>query len=126
MSEYPDSNSAAPSNAAMALETLTNGKPAPDEAPQAVETAVESMRDLQIKLIDMAEAHAQAVFDFARQIARASEPSDIIASCNAHGRTQFEMLAAQTHVLTALGQKIAGSAAAPVMRSAQQAFGKVS
>jgi len=73
------------------------------------------MRGYNLKMIDMAQANAEAVFELARQLATAKAPSDIAELWTAHARKQFEMLSEQTNELTALGQKIAGESAEPIM-----------
>jgi hypothetical protein len=128
MSEYDESNNLAQTAVAVAGNALEEGERALDEVEQGMEQSywdrVEYMRELNLELIDMAEANAGAVFDLARQIARANGPSDIMTSWTAHGRKQFEMLAAQTNELTALGQKFVSTTAAQIMHTAQQAFGE--
>jgi hypothetical protein len=67
---------------------------------------VESIRDFNIKMIDMTHANMDALFEFARQLATAKAPSDIIELWTAHTRKQFETLTEQTKEMTALGQKV--------------------
>jgi hypothetical protein len=78
------------------------------------------MRGYNLKMIDMAQANAEAVFELARQLATAKAPSDIAELWTAHARKQFEMLSEQTNELTALGQKIAGESAEPIARSVNE------
>jgi hypothetical protein len=61
-------------------------------------------------MIDMLHANGEAAFEFARQLATAEAPSDIVELWTLHARRQFEMLSEQTKELTALGQKIAAKA----------------
>lgn len=128
MSQFIESNDSIETHAALAREALEGAQRAADETAEGMEqdysTAVEKVRDLHLKLIDMAEANAAAAFELTRRIVMATGPSDIIASCGEHGRKQFELLTAQAAELVVLGQKVASAGAAPMMRMAQQPFAK--
>jgi len=117
-------------SAAIASETLEKGKAAAEQATQAVQQSysvtVDNIRDFNVKMIDMAQANSEAVFNFARELATSKQPSDIAELWTAHAKKQFETLTEQTKELTALGQKIAGESAEPIARSVNQAFKKVS
>ncbi len=108
-------------NRKLANETIEKAKAVAEQSAQAVE----SIRDLNVKMIDIARAHTEAVFEFARQLATATTPSDLIELWTSHGRKQFEILSEQSKELTAIGQKIAGQSAEPIARSVSQAFKKV-
>jgi phasin len=127
MSEYNQSRKIADKSA---NETLEKGRAAVEQSARAVEQSysatVESIRDFNIKMIDMARANTEAVFDFALQISTAKAPTDIVELWTTHARKQFEMLSEQTKELTVLGQKIAGESAEPIARSVSQAFKKAS
>ena len=64
----------------------------------------------------------EALFGFARQLARAKAPSEIMELWTAHARKQYETLTEQTKELTAVGQKTAAESAEPIARSVNQAF----
>ena len=70
-------------------------------------SSLASMRELNGKLIDMAHANADAVFDLAHDLASAQAPSDLAAIWSAHARRQFDMMTTHARELTALGQKFA-------------------
>ena len=74
---------------------------------------IENIRDFNVKMIEMARANTEAVFEFARQLATAKTPSEIMELWTSHARKQFEMLSGQTQELTALGQKLTGESAGP-------------
>jgi phasin len=93
---------------------------------QSYSATADNMRDYIIKMINMAQANTEAVFEFARQIASAKAPSDFAEVWTAQARKQFEMLSEQTKELTALGQKMAGESAEPIERNVRQAFDKAS
>ena len=130
MSEHDQSRKFADKSAAVASETLAKGKAAVEQSARAVEQSysatVENVRDFNIKMIDMAQANAESVFELARQLATAKQPTDIVELWTAHAKMQFETLSEQTKELSALGQKIAGESAAPLARGVNQAFKKAS
>src|ERR1700745_3800289 len=55
---------------------------------QSISVAFESIRDFNVKMIDMAHANMDAFFGLARQLATAKAPSDIVELCTAHARKQ--------------------------------------
>jgi phasin len=110
-------------SASTASETFEKGKAAVE---QNYSVAVENIRAFNVKMIDMARANTEAVFDFAQQIASAKAPADIVELWTVHAHKQFETLSEQTKELTALGQKMAGESAGPLARSVNQAFKKAS
>jgi phasin family protein len=93
---------------------------------QKISVAIEHVREFNLKMIDMAHANMEALFVFARQLAEAKAPSDIMELWTANARKQFETLTEQTKELTALGQKAAAESAEPIARSVNQAFKKAS
>ncbi len=115
---------------AIANEALAKGKAAATQSAQAVEQScsatVENMRDYNLKMIDMARVNTEGVFEFARQLATAKSPSEMVELWTSHARKQFEMLSEQLTELTALGQKMASESADPIARSVGQVFKKAS
>ena len=93
---------------------------------QSISITFESIRDFNLKMIDMAHANIESFFRLARQLATAKSRSDIAELWTAHCRKQFETLTEQTKELTALGQKTAAESAEPIARSVSQAFKKAS
>ena len=89
---------------------------------QGYSAAVESLRDFNVKLIEMTQANATAAFEFARQISTAKGPSEAIELWSSQARKQFETLTTQSKELAALGQKIATVGAEPMARSLSQAI----
>jgi hypothetical protein len=82
-------------------------------------SAVENVRDLNVKLIDMARANTIAAFDFARDVAEAKGPSDFIQAWTTHATKQFDILTKQASELTAVGQRFANTTAESSRRAAQ-------
>jgi len=76
-------------------------------AEQSFSWSLAAMRELNCKLIDMAHANADAVFDLASEVAGAKGPSDWVVIWSEYTRRQFEMMIDQTLELTELGQKFA-------------------
>jgi hypothetical protein len=93
---------------------------------QSYSATADNMRDSIIKMINMAQANSEAVFEFARQLASARAASDLTEVWTTQARKQFEMLGEQTRQLTALGQKMAAESAEPIARNVKQAFDKAS
>jgi hypothetical protein len=105
---------------------LRKGVAAAEETARSIEqghsAAAESIRDFNLRLIEMAHANAVATLDFALQISTVKGPSEAIELWSLQARKQFETLADQSKELTALGQKIATSSAEPIARSFGQAL----
>jgi len=94
-----------------------------DTGPQTVQgiqegflSAVGNVRDLNVRLIAMARANTDAAFDFAREIAEAKTPSDLVQAWTTHATKEFDRLTKQASDLTTLGQQFASTASEPVAR----------
>ena len=121
MSEQDQNRKFANKGAAFTNDSLEKGKAAVQQSAAAFEqsysTTVENMRHYNLKIIDMAQANVEALFEAAREVATAKTPAEIIELWTSHARKQFEMLSEQTKELTALGQKSARESAEPITRS---------
>src|SRR6476646_11312436 len=99
MSEHEQSRKFADKSAAIANETLQKGKAAVDQSAQAFEQTysamIEQMRGYNLKMIDMAQANAVGVFEFARQLSNAKSPSDLAELWTAHAEKQTAMFSEQ-------------------------------
>jgi phasin len=108
-------------SAKMVREDLEKGIAAAERSARGVEqgyaAAAESIRDFNVRLIEMAHANATATLEFAQQISNAKGPSEAIELWSSQARKQFETLSEQSKELTALAQKIATSSAEPITRS---------
>jgi hypothetical protein len=111
-----------------ASENLERGASAREDvtrnAEQSYSTALAGMRELNLKLIEMAQANTEAVFELAHQIASVEAPSDLTEISAEHTRRQFELMTKQSKELTNLGQKLAGRATEPLTRTVNEAFGR--
>ena len=86
------------------------------ELQEGVTSALENLRDLNVRLIGMARANTNAAFDFAHEVAEAKAPSDLVQAWTTHATNQFDMLTKQAGELTTLGQEFANTASQPVTR----------
>jgi hypothetical protein len=59
------------------------------------------------KIIDIAHANTDEMFDFAHEVVSAQAPSDLMAIWSGHAKRQFEMMTGRSQELTELGQKLA-------------------
>ncbi len=64
--------------------TLETGAETARGIQEGVTSALENVRDLNARLIDMAEANTNAAFDFAREVAEAKAPSDLVQAWKTH------------------------------------------
>jgi len=82
-------------------------------------SALENVRDLNVRLIDMARANTDAAFDFAREVATVKGPSDLVQVWTTHATKQFDVLKKQASELTTLGQQFAKTTTDSVTRVGQ-------
>ena len=101
--------------------TLERGAEAVRGVQEGFTSALENVRDVNVRLIDMARANTDAAFDFAREVAEATEPSDFVQAWTTHATKQFDMLSKQAGELTRLGQQFASTTAEPIKRRVVQA-----
>jgi hypothetical protein len=93
-------------------------------AEQSYSSALVGMRELNVKLIEMAHNNTEAVFELAYDIATAQAPSDLAEILAEHARRQFELITNQSKQLTELGQKLAGQTTRPFARTVNEAFAR--
>ena len=96
--------------------TLETGSKTVEGIQEGFTSALENVRDLNVRLIAMAQANTDAAFDFAREVAEAKAPSDLVQAWTTHATKQFDMLTKQATDLTALGRQFASTASEPVKR----------
>lgn len=90
-------------------ETMASGAETVRGAQEGITSAVRDIRDLSVRLIDMARTNTNAAFDFSRDVAEAKGPSDFIQACTTHATKQFDILTKQASELTTVGQRFANS-----------------
>jgi hypothetical protein len=109
-----------------ARETAEKSRQAAEETVRGVQqsysAAFDNIRNLNVRLIDAAQANADAVCAFARDVATIRTPSDLLSVWMNHAQKQFDMATKQANDLTALGQKFATESTAPMTQSFRQAF----
>jgi len=96
--------------------TLATGADTVRGVQEGFTSALENVRDLNVRLIDMARANTDAAFDFAREVAEAKAPSDVVQAWSTHATKQFDMLTKQASELSTLGQQFASSSSEPITR----------
>jgi hypothetical protein len=101
--------------------TLETGAETVREVQEGVTSALGNVRDLNVRLIDMARANTDAAFDFAREVAEANAPSDLIQAWTTHATKQFDMLTKQASELTTLGQQFSDASSESIKRRVVQA-----
>ena len=89
--------------------TLESGAETVRGVQEGFTSALENVRDLNVKLISMARSNTDAAFDFAREVAEAKAPSDVVQAWTTHATKQFDMLTKQASDLTTLGQQSAST-----------------
>jgi hypothetical protein len=100
--------------------TLATGSETVRGLQEGVTSALENVRDLNVRLIDMAQANTDAAFDFAREVAEAKAPSDLVQAWTTHATKQFDMLTKQAGEVTTLSQRYASTSSEPVTRRVSQ------
>jgi hypothetical protein len=88
-------------------ETMATGAETVRGVQEGFTSALENVRGVNLRLIDMAQANTQAAFDFAREVANAKGPSDFIQACTTNATKQLDMLTKQGSELTTLCQRFA-------------------
>jgi hypothetical protein len=99
--------------------TMATGAETVRGVQEGFTSAVENVRDLNLRLIDMAQANTQAAFDFAREVATAKRPSDLVQAWTTHATKQFDVLTKQASELTTLGQQFGKTTTDSVTRVGQ-------
>jgi phasin len=111
---------------AYARDTLEKSKAAVEETQkvmgQAYTTASKGAVDFNLHLLEAAQANMNAAFDFARQLARVTSPTEFFELSAAHTRKQLETFTEQTKQLTTLAQKAVADPAHPFQTGAATAF----
>jgi len=87
--------------------------------------AAKGTADYNRKVIEVARANTNAVFDYARDLLDAKSVSDVAELSTAHARKQFEALSQQTKDLTMLAEKLATATSEPIKTRLNATFGKL-
>jgi hypothetical protein len=100
--------------------TLETGAETVRGVQEGFTSALDNVRDLNVKLIEMAQANCVAAFDFARDVAETKAPSDLVEVWTTHATKQFDRLTKQASKLTTLGQQFANKAETVTRRVAKR------
>ena len=84
------------------------------QAERSYSSAAEGIRELNVRLLDMAQTNGMAALEFVRELTTAKGPKEAFEVWSKHANDQFQRFTAQSEELTLLGQKIAGSSAQPL------------
>ncbi len=87
-------------------DTMATGAETVRDIQEGFTSAVENVRDLNLKLIDMAQANTQAAFDFAHEVSKAQGPSDFVQAWTTNATKQFDLLTKQASEFTKIGPKL--------------------
>jgi hypothetical protein len=90
-----------------------NAREAAGRAQEAGSRAAEAFREYQLKLVSVAQANTNAVFEYAHDLLHAQSISDAIEISTSHSRRQLEMMAEQARELTSTAQKVAADTTGP-------------
>ena len=112
-------------------DSVTQGRAAYDRVKTAAEdatgslefsyaTATKGLTDFNAHVFSAMRANGEAMFDFVKALSGVKSMDEVVSVQSAHMRQQYETLTAQTKELSALAQKVAADAAAPIKAS----FGK--
>ena len=82
--------------------TLETGAETVRGVQEGITSALENVRDLNVRLIEMARVNTDTAFDFAREVAEAKGSSDLVEAWTTHATKQFDMLTKQASELTTL------------------------
>jgi phasin len=111
---------------AQARESYSKMKAAAEEATDMVEDTYETAREgafaIGVKALDVAKAHSDASFAFAKDMFGAKTFPEVIELQSAFARKQFDALGAQVKELQVLTQKFVADAAKPVTARVEKAF----
>jgi hypothetical protein len=107
-------------SAGMARDAMKKGEMAAEQSVQATQesyaTAVDGVRQFNLKIIEMLRTNTEAFFEFAGQVASTKDPNAIVQLWTSRTQQQMEAFAKQSQELAALGQKLAGSSIEPTSR----------
>ena len=95
-----------------------------DLAKNSFSTAIKGAQDYNAKVIEFAQANAEASLDFVQKLSGVKSPSDFIELSTDHSRKQFETLTEQTKELAALAQKVTLATVEPLKTGITKAVGQ--
>lgn len=97
---------------------------ATDMMEDTYETARKSFTELNLKLIDQAQANTDRVFAFAKEVAGAKTVSEAVELQTKFAREQFEAFASQAREMQETAQKLAAETTGPMKEAWERATHK--
>jgi hypothetical protein len=94
------------------------------QAERSCSSPAEGIRELNVRLLEMAQTNGMAALEFVRELTTAKGPKEAFEVWSKHANDQFQRFTAQSEELTLLGQRIAASSAQPL--SGEQGFKRAS
>jgi hypothetical protein len=85
-----------------------------DQLGQSFSKTTDTLRDFNLKMIDMMRANADASFDLAETLVTAKSPTDIFEKLKGFAEQQVQTLQKQTQELTGFTQTVAQEAMQPL------------
>ena len=93
---------------------------AASQAERSYSSAAEGIRELNVRLLDMAQTNGMAALEFVRELTMAKGPKEAFEVWSKHANDQFQRFTTQSEELTLLAQRIAALSAQPL--SGEQGF----
>jgi hypothetical protein len=90
-------------------------------AQESSSASADGFRDFNLKMLEIAKTNTNALFDFALEVARTKEPTQLAELWTQHARQLFETMGKQSQELTSMGQKVVSASADPLSRSVEKA-----
>jgi phasin len=104
----------------IATTNLRKGAAAAEDTEKAFAEAfsfsADGLRDYHLKMIELARANSEAVFDLGRNLATARSPSDVMQLWTEFARRQIETLTEQTQQMVSLFQQAGLKASQPMSK----------
>jgi phasin len=88
-------------------------------------TASKGTTEYGLKVIEVARANNDAMFDYVEALFGVKSPSEFVELSTKHAREQFETLTGQSKELAGLAQKVATETAEPIKSGVSKAMKKV-
>jgi hypothetical protein len=126
MSQFEQGRKIADKSQTTARDTWNKGQATTEQTAQAAQESFSAsavgVRDFNLKMLEMAKTNTNALFDFALEVARTKEPTQLAELWTQHARQLFETMGKQSQELTSMGQKVVGASAEPLSRSVEKAL----
>jgi hypothetical protein len=111
MSVFEEGGKVAEQGASMARSAVRKGEEKVGEtiaaAQEGFQMAGDNARQMNLKMLDMMRANAEAFFNFAEQLVTTRDPSKLTEIWSSYTQTQMQMLTRNGQDLASFGQKVA-------------------